>query len=225
MRATRGARVLVGRCWEAGGAPAYWPWVQSLRAYVRDTEPRGAASAARRRGAATSPSSCPSCASSFPTCPQPAALESEGARFRLFDAVDRVPRTRAAARPLVLILDDLHAADEPSLLLLQFVARELADEPPARDRRLPRRRSHASASRSPRRWRSWLASRTTRQIALAGLSDADVADYIELATGSSRRRSSSAAIHHETEGNPLFVTEVVRLLDAEGRLGRRRRAA
>jgi DNA-binding SARP family transcriptional activator len=28
----RGARVLVGRCWEAGGAPAYWPWVQSLRA-------------------------------------------------------------------------------------------------------------------------------------------------------------------------------------------------
>ena len=34
----RGARVLVGRCWEAGGAPAYWPWVQSLRAYVRDAD-------------------------------------------------------------------------------------------------------------------------------------------------------------------------------------------
>ena len=30
----RGARVLVGRCWEAGGAPAYWPWVQSLRGYI-----------------------------------------------------------------------------------------------------------------------------------------------------------------------------------------------
>ena len=30
----RAARVLVGRCWEAGGAPAYWPWVQSLRAYI-----------------------------------------------------------------------------------------------------------------------------------------------------------------------------------------------
>src|SRR5439155_19793774 len=35
----RGARVLVGRCWEAGGAPAYWPWVQSLRTYVGETEP------------------------------------------------------------------------------------------------------------------------------------------------------------------------------------------
>ncbi|HLM37637.1 MAG TPA: BTAD domain-containing putative transcriptional regulator, partial [Gaiellaceae bacterium] len=35
----RGALVLVGRCWEAGGAPAYWPWVQSLRSYVRNCEP------------------------------------------------------------------------------------------------------------------------------------------------------------------------------------------
>ena len=35
----RAARVIVGRCWEAGGAPAYWPWVQSLRTYVRETDP------------------------------------------------------------------------------------------------------------------------------------------------------------------------------------------
>jgi DNA-binding SARP family transcriptional activator len=34
----RGARVLVGRCWEAGGAPAYWPWVQSLRSYIERHE-------------------------------------------------------------------------------------------------------------------------------------------------------------------------------------------
>src|SRR6266516_2781422 len=35
----RGARVLWGRCWEAGGAPAYWPWIQALRAYVREQHP------------------------------------------------------------------------------------------------------------------------------------------------------------------------------------------
>src|SRR5262249_28570578 len=34
----RGAEVLVGRCWEAGGAPAYWPWVQALRTYVRERD-------------------------------------------------------------------------------------------------------------------------------------------------------------------------------------------
>ena len=44
-----------------------------------------------------------------------------------------------------------------------------------------------------------------------------MADYIELTTGSEPpARSSSQAIHAETEGNPLFVVEVVRLLDAEG---------
>src|SRR4051794_22177787 len=32
----RGAQVLVGRCWEAGGAPAYWPWVQALRGQIGD---------------------------------------------------------------------------------------------------------------------------------------------------------------------------------------------
>jgi hypothetical protein len=36
----RGAKVLWGRCWEAGGAPAYWPWVQTLRSYIRDCEPQ-----------------------------------------------------------------------------------------------------------------------------------------------------------------------------------------
>ncbi|MGB5193830.1 MAG: BREX system ATP-binding domain-containing protein, partial [Polyangiales bacterium] len=31
----RGMRAYWGRCWEAGGAPAYWPWVQVLRAVLR----------------------------------------------------------------------------------------------------------------------------------------------------------------------------------------------
>jgi predicted ATPase len=35
----RGATVLWGRCWEAGGAPAYWPWVQCLRSYLRRHDP------------------------------------------------------------------------------------------------------------------------------------------------------------------------------------------
>src|SRR5256885_8551618 len=34
----RGARVAWGRCWEGGGAPAYWPWVQILRAYMRQVD-------------------------------------------------------------------------------------------------------------------------------------------------------------------------------------------
>ncbi len=44
----RGARVLWGRCWEAGGAPAYWPWTQALRACLRDHELAPAVELARR---------------------------------------------------------------------------------------------------------------------------------------------------------------------------------
>ena len=64
----RGARVLVGRCWEAGGAPAYWPWVQALRAYVARDASRDALRAqlgARRRRARDAPARA--CANCSPT--------------------------------------------------------------------------------------------------------------------------------------------------------------
>ncbi|MCH8345892.1 MAG: protein kinase, partial [Chloroflexi bacterium] len=37
--ALRNAQVLWGRCYEGEGAPAYWPWVQAIRSYVRDVDP------------------------------------------------------------------------------------------------------------------------------------------------------------------------------------------
>src|SRR5262249_26458916 len=55
------------------------------------------------------------------------SLESAEARFRLFDGVATFLKEAASRRPLVLILDDLQSADVPSLLLLAFLAREIAD--------------------------------------------------------------------------------------------------
>ena len=63
----RGARALFGRCWEAGGAPAYWPWVQSLRAYVEQSDP-DAIRSQLGAGAAESRRSSPSCVSCSPSC-------------------------------------------------------------------------------------------------------------------------------------------------------------
>ena len=63
----RGARVLVGRCWEAGGAPAYWPWTQSLRAYLREGD-AAALAVQLGAGAPSSRSSSPICASASPIC-------------------------------------------------------------------------------------------------------------------------------------------------------------
>ena len=120
----RGALVLVGRCWEAGGAPAFWPWVQSLRSYLRGTD-RDDVVSELGTGAAELAPILPELYALIPGLPRPTAPESEGARFRLFHATTEFLRRASERRPLVLILDDLHAADTPSLLLLRFLIREL----------------------------------------------------------------------------------------------------
>ena len=209
----RGARVLVGRCWEAGGAPAYWPWVQSLRGYVRGTDP-GSLRAQLGSGAAEVAQILPELHELLPGLPEPTALDSEGARFRLFDATAEFLRAAAEERPTLLVLDDLHAADMPSLLLLQFVARELAssrllvigalrDVDPVPGHALSA--VLAELAREP----------VTRRLALGGLSEEDIGEYVALTASEIASPDLVSALHERTEGNPLFVGETVRLLAFE----------
>jgi eukaryotic-like serine/threonine-protein kinase len=212
----RGAQVIVGRCWEAGGAPAYWPWVQSLRAHMHAT-PSESLRAQLGSGASDLTQLLPELRELLADIGELPTLEPESARFRLFEAVSAFLKRAAEPRPLVLVLDDLHAADEPSLLLLQFLAREIGEsrllvvgayrnvDPMPAD---PLTTTLAELLREP----------VTRRITLAGLSESDVRCFIELTSGESPSDEFVATIHEETEGNPLFVGEIVRLLDAEGRL-------
>src|SRR5437588_318041 len=212
----RGVQVLVGRCWEAGGAPAYWPWVQSLRSYIREAEPEALRSELGTGGAELA-QTLPELRTIVPELPEPGSIDADSARFRLFEATAEFFRNASRIRPLLLILDDLHAADAPSLLLLQYLARELGstrmlllgafrdvDPTPA----------HALASmlvdaaREP----------VTTRISLTGLSERDVAEYVQLAASELATPELIAALHEETDGNPLFVGETVRLLALEGRI-------
>jgi tetratricopeptide (TPR) repeat protein len=212
----RGARVLVGRCWEAGGAPAYWPWVQSLRAHVRDADPERLRSQLAG-GAAELAQLLPELRELFPDLREPPALESESARFRLFEGASAFLRSIAETRPLVLVLDDLHAADEPSLLLLQFLARELVDS------RLLVVAAYRDVDPTPTSPLTAAVTELARESAttsvpLAGLHKGDVARFVQLISGEEPSDELVAAIYDETEGNPLFVGEIVRLLAAEGDL-------
>jgi DNA-binding SARP family transcriptional activator len=212
----RGMRVLVGRCWEAGGAPPYWPWVQALRPYLRELD-RDALQARLGSGAADIAQLFPELRELLPDLPEPPAPESVGARIRLFDATVEFLESIARKRPLVVFFDDLHAADEPSLLLLRFVAREVVGtqllliaayrdvDPTLRD---PLRTALSELVREP----------LVRRISLGGLPYDDVADYIANVASVSPEARAVAAIHSETGGNPLFVGEIVRLLDSQGRL-------
>ena len=210
----RGARVLVGRCWEAGGAPAYWPWVQSLRTYIREADTE-ALRAQLGAGAAELAQILPELRELLPGLPEPAALESEAARFRLFDTVSEFLRNASATRPILLVLDDLHAADAPSLLLLQFLARELGsirmlvlgafrDVDPVQGQTLTALLSEVT--REP----------VTRRLPLSGFSEQDVAEYVGLTAAEIASPELVAALYEETAGNPLFVGETIRLLSLEG---------
>ncbi|HXM56392.1 MAG TPA: AAA family ATPase, partial [Candidatus Dormibacteraeota bacterium] len=215
--AARGALALWGRCWEGEGAPAFWPWVQVVRAYVQASD----AAALREdmaAGAADIAQLVPAVHDRLPGLPEPPASEPDAARFRLFDSLAGFLRAAAARRPLVVVLDDLHYADAPSLALLRFVGGELEPAGPLVvgtyrdtevDRGHPLMVTLADLARGQRR----------RRLLLRGLDPREVASFVALVAGVEPSPELAAALHVATDGNPFFVTEIVRLLAGQGRIG------
>ena len=212
-----GARVLWGSGWEGGGAPAFWLWVQVVRAFVHDAD----ASSLREQlghGAPDLANLVPELRDMFQDLPEAPALDSEGARFRLFDAVSAFLHRVSTSQPLVVVLDDVHAADISSLLLLEFIASEIADTrllvvATYRDPELQPGDPLAVAL-------GGVGRKASDRISLTGLTESEVATYIALSSSVETPTSLIATITTDTQGNPLFVGEIVRLLRSEGQLGR-----
>ena len=217
----RNAQVLWGRCHESRGAPPYWPWVQAIRAYVREREPERLRSE-MGAGAADIAEIVSDVREQLPDLRPPPTLDDpERARFRLFDSISTLLKSASRSRPLVVILDNLHWADRPSLLLLEFLAQELADS------RLLVIGTYRDADLSRQHPLSETLGNLTRErlfqrVLLRGLSHEDVGRFIEITAGIAPPVSLVRAVHTQTEGNPLFVTEVVRLLVQEGELTQER---
>ena len=212
----RQAQVLWGRCYEGEGAPPYWPWVQAIRSYVRDIDPEQLRSE-MGSGAADIAEVVSDVREQLPGLDAPPQLEPEQARFRLFDSITAFLRNAGRRKPVVLVLDDLHWADHPSLLLLEFVARELAS---ARVMIIGTYRDVELSRQHPlsRTLGELTRERLFQRVLLRGLDQEDVGRFIELASGITPPTGMVEAVHRQTEGNPLFVTEVVRLLVQEGEL-------
>jgi hypothetical protein len=218
----RGARVLWGRCLDGEGAPAFWPWVQVIRACARDYD-IDALRAQLGLGLADVAQLVPEIRARFPDLPQQRVFDAPDSRFRLFDAVATLLRAAGGAEhqpnetALVVILDDVHWADTPSLLLLEFLAWELTDGRllvVATYRDVEVHRGHPLA-----RMLGNIAGRLrVTRISLRGLGVADVARLVEAAMVGQPPGKFVSAIVGRTDGNPLFTTELVRLLAAEGRL-------
>jgi DNA-binding SARP family transcriptional activator len=203
-----GARVQLGRAYE-GEQLSFSPWVDALRsgglvAYAR--QPGALAECWRLELARLFPEL-------GPTSSSPPRSEDY---VRLFEAIAVLLRAVSQQQPLMLVLEDLHWADEPSLRLLAFLARRLVGGPVSvvasfRPDEVPHghalRRTLAELEREGR----------LVKVELSGLTLAETA---ELVGALARSGTSSLAIAHIVEqlwttsgGNPFVIVETMRTLE------------
>ena len=192
----RGMKVFWGRCWEAGGAPAYWPWVQILRGVCRSS------------GEAKLDPHLDPLAQLQPETP---SLPAEQARFQLMDAVSNVLAEAARETPMLLVLEDLHVADVSTVLLLEFLSGPVRHEPfvllgTFREAELAK----ASAGAQLRR-----TVRLGEQLPLERFTPTDIASFLS-ATKETPDPALVRALQETTDGHPLFLVEVERLWRARG---------
>ena len=200
-----------GRCWENPGAPAYWPWAQALRALVDRRE----ASLLEQEvggGADWIAEIVPELRERITGIAPVEPLRSEQSRFALFDAVSTFLRNISASDPLLVVIDDLHAADRESLRLLDFLVRSLREAPVVLTVAFQEAAAHARAGVEKLFGTLGIQG---RHVALRGMGQDDVGRLVEDEMGTAPPLELVQAVHAATEGNPLFAGEMARLLAAE----------
>jgi tetratricopeptide (TPR) repeat protein len=198
-----------GRCWEAGGAPAYWPWIQVLRSIITNGD----------RATLVSPRSAEQLAQILPELADgpdetsaAAQLEPEQAVFALMDAVVSTLRTAGAVAPMAVLLEDLHSADPSSITLLDFVSRQVRSLPllvVANYRETEARREGVSEGLIG-------VARGARTMRLSRFSEEETAAFVREVAGFDPGSRLVSAIHEVSEGNPLYTVEIADLMLARG---------
>jgi len=207
-------RVIWGRCPEHHGLPAYWPWTQAIGRYVERCEAETLARALGR-GAADLAPFIPLIGDRLGGLEPPSPCDPDQSRLRFFDSIATFLRRTAESQPVVLVLDDLHWADEGSILLLAYLAPELR-----RSRALLlgayREREMKRLKRLPRLLGE--IARVSERIPLHGFEPAEVGDFVRTATDIHPGESVITRLHAISQGNPFFLDELVRLLRTSGQL-------
>ncbi|MBY0278730.1 hypothetical protein K2Z84_25630, partial [Candidatus Binatia bacterium] len=134
------------------------------------------------------------------------------ARYELFAAVTALLCRAAATEPLLVVLEDVHWADEATLALLEFAAQEIDGS------RLLLLLTYRDRERSARPRALAEAVRHGQRIALRGLDRAAVARLVADFAGGNAAPELAERLADVTGGNPFFLVEVLRALQQEGRL-------
>ncbi|MEE8386382.1 MAG: alpha/beta fold hydrolase, partial [Dehalococcoidia bacterium] len=212
-----GAMILFGRSDER--AVAYQPFVEALRHYIAACQPNQL----RARLGATGADLIrviPEIAQRLPDLPVPPPVEKETERQRLYDAFAALLTNASRASPTLLILDDLHLADEATLQLLKGIVR-LPDPSPLlvlatyRDTEVGWSHPLANTLADLRR------DCELHLVSLDGLDKGTVGEMVGTWMGLDAPPAFIRAIHELTEGNPFFIEELLRHLEETGAFSQR----
>jgi DNA-binding SARP family transcriptional activator/tetratricopeptide (TPR) repeat protein len=143
--------------------------------------------------------------------------DPESRRYLMFDAVAALIEAASAGRPILLILDDLHWADPPTLQLLRHLLdsqrrASLLIVGTYRDAEVVAGEPLADLLADLRR------ARRLERIRLGGLDEEEIASLMAFYAGSEAPETLRRTLHEGTEGNPFFVEEVMRHLIETGAL-------
>ncbi|MCA1842267.1 MAG: AAA family ATPase, partial [Actinobacteria bacterium] len=215
--AREGFQTFTGHCYEMAGAEPYVPVVE---AYEQALAQAASPEAFRRFLGDEAPEIArlvPKLRRLCPDIPPPLDLPAEQERRFLFNSVWEVLARTARARPTLLVLDDIHWADEPTMLLIQHLAERIAEAPVLivglyRD-------SEVDVGRPlSRTFEELTRRRLARRLPLGRLPQENVAEMLRALAGQEPPSGLVEVIYGEAEGNPFFTEEVFKHLAEEGRL-------
>lgn len=214
MAGLQGATVLRGGSYEFEASTPYMPFVEAIRGWVSEAEE---AHLERMLGdtAAGIGRLAPEIGTRVGTLEPLPALSANEERLRLFDYVARFFRSLAEEHGLLVLLDDLHWADQGSLQLLHYLLRHLREERVlflGCYRELELDRAHPLAEALV----TWNRERLSTRLALDRFGPEGTRALLETLFQEQISEEFVLAVHRETEGNPFFIEEVVKSLISSG---------
>jgi serine/threonine protein kinase/class 3 adenylate cyclase/tetratricopeptide (TPR) repeat protein len=214
----RGGINLVGHCYEEGSLSLpYLAFVEAMRTYTLAHD--GAELAQQLGSGAAEVARIVSEVRDKIEVELPPPGNPEEERFRLFQAVTSFLRSAASVQPLCLILEDLHDADKGTMEMLVHLSRNLGGARlmvvgTYRDVEVDRTHPLSDALAELRRGGSF------QRVPLRGLSPDEVNRMLSNITGQDVQYQLAEAIYRQTEGNPLFIQEMIRNAAEEGLITR-----
>lgn len=210
--AGRGVHVAWGRCWDGLASPAFWPWIQILRSLLAEldtTDPRVSSDLEAVQRLMPELMLGGEVASSDPLSEQ--STDAEILRFRQFDSVLRLLQSIGRKNPSLLIFDDCHAADELSLRLLAFVAKQF------RQMRVMVAITFRDVDIRQRPIANQIVQELGRdghRYSLQNLTQEEVGTFLKAKAPTINDAGTVERLYRTTEGNPFFLGEIAGLLAA-----------